>query len=322
MKPLPRGCTGESVPEQQNLLSYDGCSPLNRYSRIGKTKTEDGLPDRFECYGVNNDDILGNVERGPHPKPIEENRDEIKSYITDAYRYGMMIMDQLDGHLHLPKGTFASKQRLERPSRSQLRMLRYPPQPEGDRRTAFLGHTDLGTLTILFNVLGGLQILPPGLEATDENWRYVRPEPGCAVLNIGDAMVEWSGGVLRSNLHRVYFAPGAQAEFERYSLALAIRPECDASMKRLVIPGSFIPPLEEGEEDLDCDANEWGTKKAIALMSGRDAARSRGGRELFVPHRFHGLPPAMAAHVSGLNGFLVRVTSKVRYFASTLFRGH
>lgn len=192
----------------------------------------------------------------------------------------MLIMNQLDEHLRLPKGTLASLQCLDRPSRSQLRMLRYPPQPVGDRRTAFLGHTDLGTLTILFNVVAGLQILPPGLDRKEENWRYIKPEPGCAILNLGDAMVEWTGGVLRSNLHRVYFAPGAQAEYERYSLAYAIRPEGALSMRRLNVPGSLIQPLEEGEQDLDCDANEWGTIKAIGLMSGKDTARSRGGRAI------------------------------------------
>ena len=229
---------------------------------------------------MNNDEILGNVPSCPKPEPIERNRESIKSYLEDAYQLGMLIMNQLDGHLHLPKGTLASLQRLDRPSRSQLRMLRYPPQPEGDRRTAFLGHTDLGTLTILFNVLGGLQILPPGLEAKEENWRYIKPEPGCAILNLGDAMVEWSGGILRSNLHRVFFAPGAQAEHERYSLAYAIRPEGAVSMKRLDVPGSLIPPLEEGEQQLDCNASEWGTSKAIGLMSGKDTARSRGGRAI------------------------------------------
>ncbi|CAD6587020.1 MAG: hypothetical protein ASARMPRED_002975 [Alectoria sarmentosa] len=252
------------------------------YSRIGKTKTEDGLPDRFECYGVNNDDILGNVPPTPKPEPIERNRESIKSYIENAYEIGVLIMNQLDQHLCLPKGTLASLQRLDRPSRSQLRMLRYPPQPEGDRRTAFLGHTDFGTLTILFNIIGGLQILPPGLEAKDENWRYIKPEPGCAILNLGDAMVEWTGGILRSNLHRVYFAPGAQAEYERYSLAYAIRPEGSVSMKRLNLPGSLIPPLNDGEQELECDASEWGTSKAIGLMSGKDTARSRGGRAIMA----------------------------------------
>lgn len=93
-------------------------------------------------------------------------------------------------------------------------------------------------------------------------------------------MVEWSGGVLRSNLHRVTFAPGAQAECERYSLAYAIRPEGVISMKRLHVEGSVIPDLEAGEEDLDLDANQWLARKGAAIRSGKDNARSRGGRAI------------------------------------------
>jgi isopenicillin N synthase-like dioxygenase len=253
------------------------------YSSVGKTKTESGLPDRFESYSVSSDDMFGNVPAGPNPKPVEENRAAIKSYIGNAFHVGELIMNQLDEHLRLPKGTLASLQRLDRESGSTLRMLRYPPQPEGDRRTAFLGHTDIGTITILFNVLGGLQILPPGMEATEENWRYVKPEPGCAIINLGDAMVEWSGGILRSNLHRVFFAPGEQATQERYSLAYAIRPEGVISMNRLAIEGSAIRTAEEdGEVDLNCDANQWLARKSKGIREGKDTARSRGGRELKV----------------------------------------
>lgn len=272
--------------EEKMKYATDPKKNFHGYSHIGKTKTEEGLPDRFECYGVNNDAVLGNLPAVPQPEPIERNSGEIKSYIENAHKIGMLMMDQLDEHLHLPKGTLASLQRLDRPSRSQLRMLRYPSQPEGDRRTAFLGHTDLGTITILFNVVAGLQILPPGVERSEENWRYIKPQPGCAIINLGDAMVEWTGGILRSNLHRVFVAPGKQAEYDRYSLAFAIRPEGALPMKRLSVPGSLIEPLGEGEKDLECDANEWGTIKAIGLMSGKDTARSRGGR----------VPQAIKAH--------------------------
>lgn len=252
------------------------------YSTVGKTKIESGEPDRFESFSINQDEIFGNVPHQVQPAPVEDNRDEIKSYIKHAYEAGMVLLRHLDKHLRLPEGTFESLQRLDKESGSTLRMLRYPPQPEGDRRTAFLGHTDIGTITILFNVLGGLQILPPGKEAKEENWMYIRPEPGCAIVNLGDAMVEWSGGVLRSNLHRVYFAPGAQAEYERYSLAYAIRPEGVQSMKRLDVEGSLIPDLGEKEEDLDCDANQWLARKGAAIRAGKDNARSRGGAELKV----------------------------------------
>jgi isopenicillin N synthase-like dioxygenase len=253
---------------------------LHRYSKQGNTKTEAGLPDRFESYSVSQDDMLGNTAPGPNPDPIERNREAIKSYILKANDISVRILNQLDEHLQLPRGSMAKLQRLGGQSGSALRMLRYPPQPEGDRRTAFLGHTDIGTVTVLFNVLGGLQILPPGLEAKEENWQYVRPEPNCAIINLGDAMVEWSGGILRSNLHRVFFAPGAQAEHERYSLAYAIRPEGVVSMKRLAIEGSLIPEAEEGEESLDCSASEWLARKGASIRAGKEMARSRGGRAI------------------------------------------
>jgi hypothetical protein len=134
----------------------------------------------------------------------------------------------------------------------------------------------LGAITILFKVLEALQILPPGLEAKEEKWRYVRPEPGCAIINLSDAMVESSGGVLRSNFHRVYFAPGDQAVHGRYSLTNAIMPEGIISMKRLAMKGSAVPDLEEGGEDLECSANEWLTRKGLLserakTMLGADA---------------------------------------------------
>lgn len=49
-------------------------------------------------------------------------------------------------------------------------------------------------------------------------------------------------------------------------------------MKILKVPGSLIPPIDEGEEELDCNAFEWGVIKGKCLMSGKDTARSRGGK--------------------------------------------
>jgi isopenicillin N synthase-like dioxygenase len=164
-------------------------------------------------------------------------------------------------------------------------MLKYPPQPVDDRRTSLLGHTDIGSLTILFNITGGLQLLNPGADPRDESsWMYVQPVPGCATVNLGDAMVEWSAGIPRSNMHRVTFAPGEQGNVPRYSLAYLVRPYGDAAMKRLAGEGSLIPGLEQGEEDNGFTAREWEVQKSIALRSGRDCARSRGGREVMVGH--------------------------------------
>jgi isopenicillin N synthase-like dioxygenase len=98
---------------------------------------------------------------------------------------------------------------------------------------------------MLFHVVGGLQILPPGSENINANWQYVRPVPGCALVNLGDTIVEWTGGVLRSCLHRVAVAPGTQGSVPRLSLGYFVRPKFATTMRRLT--GGAIPPLADGE---------------------------------------------------------------------------
>lgn len=81
-----------------------------------------------------------------------------------------------------------------------------------------------------------MQILPPERDDnpnTSDKWEYVQPQAGCAVVNMGYAMVEFSEGTVRSSLHRVNYAPGKQAFVDRYSVAYFARPEDKIMMKAL-----------------------------------------------------------------------------------------
>jgi len=148
-----------------------------------------------------------------------------------------------------------------------------------DQQTSLLGHTDNGSLTILFNIIGGLQTLPPD----SCEWRYVRPEPGCAIVNFGDTVVQWTGGVLHSNMHRVVAPPGAQAECERYSFAYVLKPSNEVRMNRWQ-SGSVIPKLKYGEEDVgDCTQGEFHARKAKGIKAGKNLADSQ--RELKMEGR-------------------------------------
>ena len=94
----------------------------------------------------------------------------------------------------------------------------------------------LGSLTILFNRLAAFKSChlhlspPPGKEP---EWTYVKPLPGHCIINLGDAMTKFSGGLLRSNIHRVVSPPGEQAKETRYSLVYFSRPEDKVVLKRL-----------------------------------------------------------------------------------------
>lgn len=119
------------------------------------------------------------------------------------------------------------------------------PQPEANRGTSLLAHTDLGSVTLVWNVLGGLQILPPGSTDYETGWQFVKPLSGCAMVNMGDAMVKFSDGIVRSNLHRVAYALGEQAMCDRYSLIYFSRPEDDVVIEPLVTAGET---REKGEK--------------------------------------------------------------------------
>jgi isopenicillin N synthase-like dioxygenase len=90
-------------------------------------------------------------------------------------------------------------------------------------------HTDFGSITVLFNQLGGLQVLSPN----SHEWRYVKPEPGCAIINLGDAIVKLVGERLYSGVHRVVGPPGEQARSPRHSVVYFARPNGDVRLGSL-----------------------------------------------------------------------------------------
>ncbi len=136
---------------------------------------------------------------------------------------------------------------------------------EEAKRIAAPAHRDAGSITLLFNRLGGLQILPPG---RDTEWKYVRPLPGHAIVNLGDAMVTFTNGLFRSNPHRVVAPPGQQAGHTKISLVYFMRPENEVIMQRL--KGSeLIPDLDGESEEQGMTAEEWVAHRFAAIRDGK-----------------------------------------------------
>lgn len=92
---------------------------------------------------------------------------------------------------------------------------------------------------------------------------FAPPPPNHAIVNLGDAMVKWTGGALCSGRHRVVPAPGDQGRFDRYSVVYFVRPEDKAVLRRLEAPG--IPRLGAGEREEEVTGKEWILKQAKAL---------------------------------------------------------
>ena len=214
------------------------------------------------------------------PPQVHQHLQLFKSFLKNGQSIIATISSTIATQLSLPPDTFTSLQEPTKPSGTVIRVIKAFAVPEEETpRTSMIHHTDFGTITLLANVVGGLQILPPGKDqdATKaEVWRWVRPQPGCLIVNLGDAMVQWTGGLLRSNMHRINFAPGQQKTVDRYSLAILARAQHDASMR------NRMGGEESRTEDDDLSAWEWEVKKAMSLKRGDAVMESKGGRTQVV----------------------------------------
>lgn len=186
-----------------------------------------------------------------------------------------LLLRLLNARLDLPPDKLPSMHRFRAVSGDQVRWVYAPPQPFDDRKTALGEHTDFGSITILFNRLGGLQVLPPG----SDDWCFVKPLRGHAVVNLGDAMVKFTAGILRSNIHRVVNPPGEQADSTRLSLVYFARPEDDVLL-RVLEESALIQ--KKRKETIECKdeeevtAKEWILRRALGRRQGGDWQKSGG----------------------------------------------
>ena len=253
-----------------------------------------GTRDRNEFYNVSKDDALGLSERLPCPDGLdgEEKRALFRDYIERSHAICSTIIDLVSNRLPLSQtakddGGLEAVHRLRATSGDQIRFVRAPPQESTTKGVALGEHTDFGSVTVLFNRLGGLQVrlpeymsaVPPAQDGASETekrlcedgWCYVKPLPGHCIVNLGDALVKFSSGRLRSNIHRVVAPPGRQGEVMRYSLVYFCRPEDDVVLRSLVEGG------EQEEEGVT--AKEWILRRALGRRESGGWEKSGGTEE-------------------------------------------
>jgi len=247
------------------------------YKAAGANATDEtGNPDTVEFINIAKDDILSfpTVTHRTYPPTVDARMEStIKPFATNSLEVTNTMLAIFERQLGLPEGALAERHKMLAKSGSETRCIKNPPKhrasPDAvsykptaaeEEKAAIGAHTDFGSISFLHNRLGGLQVLPPGYDT----WQYVRPLPGHAICNVGDALTLLSGGILRSNLHRVVLPPGEQAFFERWSLVFFLRPGADVLLYPLteespIIAGVVSRMSEEDKKKYypNQTAGEW-----------------------------------------------------------------
>ncbi|KAI1775834.1 putative oxidoreductase [Hypoxylon cercidicola] len=261
-------------------MRYKQGRQLFGYKYAGSSVTDKaGTPDTAEFFNVAKNDMIapdGQMHR-PWPAEILDGKDLLAAYARSAHSVGLAVLGILADKMGVDPAEFANRHRIEEPSGDHIRITRGPPRAKKEMpEIQTPSHVDSGTITILMNWLGGLQVwsesarkaqLSNGQPDVPGKWLWVKPKRGCAIVNLGDAALRFSNGVLCAGRHRVIPAPEVQGDWTRYSIVYFVRPEDSCLMKRLKGKGIPEGPDDEGEP---LTATEWIFRQSSAL--GNDLA--------------------------------------------------
>ncbi|KUL85927.1 hypothetical protein ZTR_06362 [Talaromyces verruculosus] len=213
------------------------------------------------------------------PKEVLDNKLLLATYMRTAHSVGLQILDVLGTKLGIDLEEIHQRHKIEEASADVVRMTRGLPRQTDDKAEITTGaHTDFGTVTILRNWVGGLQLYAQpnrvigNLDFNDESgeWMFVKPQKDCAIVNLGDAAVRMTNGVLCSGRHRVIPAPGEQGKLPRYSkpfqevrIVYFVRPNNECRVKAL--RGSGVPKADD-ENDEGILWKEWVAQQTHRLV--------------------------------------------------------
>ncbi|KIL93984.1 hypothetical protein FAVG1_02546 [Fusarium avenaceum] len=229
---VAKGALNQSLDYKMKFLTERG-KEMFGYKPAGAVKKtdNDSRPDATEFLNVAKDHLLGNSKTREYPKEIMEHQKELLNFATDCHSLGLLILRILGEQLDLGPDEFVERNKTSSLSGDHVRMTKMTTPSSPQSKTIGLpSHTDFGSVTFLFNWVGRLQIQSNDPETQGE-WAYVKPLPGHAIINLGDAMVKFSNGRLKSGKHRVVPLPGAQGRLDRYSLVYFLRPTDEVLME-------------------------------------------------------------------------------------------
>ncbi|KAG7039539.1 gibberellin 2-oxidase [Colletotrichum scovillei] len=193
-----------------------------------------GVKENIEMLNIHKD-IPAWKNVGRH-RVVEENWDEIRDFHRDVWEVARKLFVLIAIILELPENYLADAHAYDQVSDDHLRYMIYNVRTEEqwDKAQAFStgGHTDFGSLTLLFSQhVAGLQIRTP-----EGDWKYVKPVEGGITCNAADTLTFLTNGFIKSTIHRVVKPPKDQINIPRLGLLYFSRPGDHTPMRTLPSP--------------------------------------------------------------------------------------
>jgi isopenicillin N synthase-like dioxygenase len=135
---------------------------------------------------------------GPNIWPeLDGFKEAVSAYYDAVYQLGRQLTAAFELGLGLQSG--ALLQHFTAPT-SQLRLMKYPENdaPMDTNNHGIGAHSDFECFTMLHTRGPGLQVL-----SADDHWVEAPPLEDGFIVNIGDCLEAWTGGLFKSTQHRV-----------------------------------------------------------------------------------------------------------------------
>jgi len=197
-----------------------------------------------------------------HPQPVKDNWDEIVKFgkdVHDKVINKLLVIFALVLELD-DEEYFVKRHQYNAKSEDHLRYMKYkartPEENENGKGLYTGGHTDLGSVTLLFRQpVAALQVL-----GSDGQWRWVKPLAGSITVNIADTLQILSGTYLKSSVHRVATPPKDQTQYDRLGVLYFVRPNND-----VLVEAVKNSPVLQKEHIYEKIADEEAARKPITV---------------------------------------------------------
>ncbi|KAJ5617704.1 hypothetical protein N7537_002818 [Penicillium hordei] len=212
----------------EEKLKFHSASDLERgeynsYRPAGHRILGNGVKDNVQVYNLPKFD--GYHER-PQPSVLADNIKEIEAFSRKCHTEVVEKLLRLFAILlELPdEDQLVRDHQYDVKGEDHLRYMHYAARSaEDNKKVGELyspGHTDLGTVTLLFRQpVAALQILN-----SEGQWKWVKPQDGTITINTCDALTALTGGLIKSSIHRVHAPPADQAHIDRLGVLYFARP--------------------------------------------------------------------------------------------------